>query len=741
MSKPSNGKSKQHSNASVTSAPAQKSAGQTSRKYKAKPHRLRALATELELQRVRALQELETAIAASLNLQAVLHIAVKKIKGLFPGSSGFIRLLNSESGLLEPVNSWNVALKDWKEIFATKGRLSTAAFNSPAHLFVRDLRKDLLNRYPEFAAKHRMVSYLGIPLVSIEKRLGVLSLHYRKVHQFKTDEIEFLSMLAGKVALAVRNAQLLESVTQQAKKLKAANDELTTRTRQQALLTHIAHLALARSDLRALLNETVDLVALTLQVDYCKLLELLSDGESLLLRAGFGWKKGYVGSATVRAGTGSQAGYTLLRSEPIIVEDYRKERRFAVPALLNNHEVVSGMSVVIQGRERPFGVLGVDTNKKRAFGENDVQFLQGIANVLATAIERARLEQSKFQLAAIVESSHDAIVGRTPDGLITSWNRGAETIYGYSAEEAIGQPISMLIAADQLHRVKANRVKILKGERIDHYETVALKKGGDPVLVSLAISPIKDAGGRIVGASNISRDITERKRAEEKLRSALQRAETLSRRVLGAQETERRHLARELHDEIGQALTAIKLNLQKVLRYPDPGTLNQWLADSILIVDRLLQQVRQLSLDLRPQILDDLGLKAALRWYGNQQAKRAGLRFELRADEEVRLNPTHQIVCFRVAQEALTNIVRHARARTATVELRLQDDRLHLVVRDDGAGFDQAAVPQGGGLGLLGMTERVLLAGGDLELKSEPGKGTEVHAIFPLATPASPGVY
>ena len=209
----------------------------------------------------------------------------------------------------------------------------------------------------------------------------------------------------------------------------------------------------------------------------------------------------------------------------------------------------------------------------------------------------------------------------------------------------------------------------------------------------------------------------------------------LSRQLLEAQENERRHIARELHDEIGQALTAVKINLQATQRTPD--TLAAYVEDSISIVDRTLQQVRNLSLDLRPALLDDLGLVAALRWYVDRQAQRAGFTAQFVASPlETRPRADIETACFRVAQEALTNVMRHAQAQHVRVELRQHNTELYLLVRDDGKGFDvrtaQERAAQGVSTGLLGMQERVWLVSGQIEIESAPAWGTEIRARFPL---------
>jgi signal transduction histidine kinase len=179
------------------------------------------------------------------------------------------------------------------------------------------------------------------------------------------------------------------------------------------------------------------------------------------------------------------------------------------------------------------------------------------------------------------------------------------------------------------------------------------------------------------------------------------------------------------------------MNLQVLVQSSRAAPRTGRLKESLQAVERVLEQVRDLSLNLRPSVLDDLGLEPALRWYTKRQASLAGLDAEFRADAlENRLDPLIETACFRVAQEALTNVVRHARARAVAVEMRKQDGGLHLFVRDDGVGFDVAALREqavlGASLGLLSMEERATLSEGGLECLSAPGHGTEIHAWFPL---------
>jgi signal transduction histidine kinase len=207
-------------------------------------------------------------------------------------------------------------------------------------------------------------------------------------------------------------------------------------------------------------------------------------------------------------------------------------------------------------------------------------------------------------------------------------------------------------------------------------------------------------------------------------------------------EEESSRIARELHDEIGQELTAIKIHLQSLQRRADASAIAAELSESIGMSDRAIAQVRNLSLDLRPSVLDDLGLAAALRWYLDRQALLSGFAAEFSVDLPPGRVPRElETACFRVAQQALTNVAQHARARRVSVELRREEKNLRLSIRDDGAGFDVAAARKralgGQSLGILGMEERVLLLGGAFEVRSDSSRGTEVRARFPIA-PAQP---
>ncbi len=256
-------------------------------------------------------------------------------------------------------------------------------------------------------------------------------------------------------------------------------------------------------------------------------------------------------------------------------------------------------------------------------------------------------------------------------------------------------------------------------------------------IIKLTFFIDSEKSGSHVLFSNV--DITDYKRAEWALRNAEQRLRLLSQRLLQVQEEERHHMARELHDEIGQTLTAIKINLQALQHNDNPNVFAQKMDKSIGYLDGMLNRVRKLSLDLRPPMLDDLGLVAALRWLMNKEIGEIGLKFNFQANDlEVVLDSQIATGCYRVAQEALTNIIRHAKAKSVYLELYSEAEELHLIVQDDGIGFDVAKKTKqaetGKSFGLMGMKERVEMLDGRIEFKSSIDMGTVVHANFPIAS-------
>ncbi len=351
---------------------------------------------------------------------------------------------------------------------------------------------------------------------------------------------------------------------------------------------------------------------------------------------------------------------------------------------------------------------------------------------LAAEVDRRTHAEERYR--TLLESAPDGMVICDADGRITFANTQAESLFAVPRAELVGQNVEVLIPGRLRDLHVDHRTAYLREPRLRPMgaglSLRARRRDGSEFPVEISLSPLATASGTLVIAT--IRDITARRRAETIVREYAHRLEVLSRQLLTTQESERRALARELHDEVGQSLTALKIGL---------GTCRERLATSMLdesveLVDRLLQQTRELSLDLRPPLLDDLGLVAAIRWYVDRQAQRGGWTAHIDAEDLDRRLPAEvESACFRVVQEAITNVMRHADARHVVVAVQRIDDEIALTVRDDGAGMDVAAARRrslhGASLGLMGMEERVSLLGGRLTIASEAGRGTELRAFLP----------
>lgn len=347
--------------------------------------------------------------------------------------------------------------------------------------------------------------------------------------------------------------------------------------------------------------------------------------------------------------------------------------------------------------------------------------------------ESKRAQEAQGRLAAIVESSEDAIVAKGLDGIIINWNKAAERIFGYAAEEAIGQHITLIVPPDRLDEEADILASLRRGERLDHFETVRRRKDGTLLDISVTISPVKDAQGRVIGASKVARDITERKR----LAVLLQEAE-LSGRLLQLQDEERRRIARELHDGAGQLLAALSMNISVISTEESklsPGVARN-VEESRSLIDQAVSDIRTISHLLHPPLLDEVGLISALNVYVNGFGERSNIRVSLDLPSDLeRLPRDVELSIFRIVQECLTNVHRHSGSATATVQLSHKPGEIQLHVSDQGRGIsreiqDKFLAGQSSGVGLRGMRERIKQLGGGMQVQSS-GNGTSVVVILP----------
>lgn len=326
-------------------------------------------------------------------------------------------------------------------------------------------------------------------------------------------------------------------------------------------------------------------------------------------------------------------------------------------------------------------------------------------------------------LAAIVESSEDAIIGKTLEGIVTSWNPGAEKLYGYTPAEIIGKPIATLIPKDRPNEVPEFLKKISDGEHVKHYETIRISKDGREIPVSLTISPIRDANNKIIGASTIARDITEQKKAENELKQSQEQLRALSRRLQSIQEQEREHITHQIQGDIGQTLTALKMDLAWLSKKlpTDQETLQKKTEEMKNLIDTSLQAMSKISTELRPKALDDLGLATAIEWEVKQFQKRTNVDCSLSIPEEIVLDSARSILVFRLLQESLNTLAKYTDHIDINISQSSDLSSLFLELIDNN--FDISKQKNDTfSLDSLSIQERALLLGGKAEIKQEAEK-------------------
>ena len=391
------------------------------------------------------------------------------------------------------------------------------------------------------------------------------------------------------------------------------------------------------------------------------------------------------------------------------------------------------------------------------------RWLQQRERIVADNSPGARTDRSDERLRVAVDGLTDhAFVTLDCDGVITSWNHGAERLFGRSSERTVGLPISAVFRVDgrdtgmgtvELQEVTqrgtlTSTCRLLcHGEGTTYIETAIRALRNDTGLIGYVLLASQPSAGplSLSGVGDPELDETRRQLAESKALLAAEIADRtqaeasrgrLLRRLVVAQEDERRRLARELHDGLGQRLTALRLSLGAI----EKGSVQQspQITTALEMLARIDQDLDFIAWELRPAALDELGLAAVLDTYVREWSRHAGIQavFHSRPGNLERLAPEVEASVYRIAQEALNNVAKHAGARSVNVLLELRGETLALAVEDDGRGFQHA--PTGETMiGVSGMRERALAVGGSIEIEPTPGGGTTVLATIP--TTSGPG--
>lgn len=350
-----------------------------------------------------------------------------------------------------------------------------------------------------------------------------------------------------------------------------------------------------------------------------------------------------------------------------------------------------------------------------------------------------QLREVNDRLTALVEASPVGIVSLDAEGLCRLWNPAAEKIFGWPEEEVLGRPLPT-VAPDQSSEHRFLRERVMEDKAFTDLEVVRYRKDGTPVYTSLSTAPLRDPNGAINGLLGLMVDMTQRKQVELQLSQSRDQLRALTTRLHSAREEEGTRIAREVHDELGQAMTSLKLDLSWVARrlsLPETADSRAQMLERIQgtmrQLDGTIQSVRAIATALRPSVLDELGLAAALDWQTRDFEKRTGIRCEWSMPSvPIPIGPDQATAIFRIYQEILTNVVRHAQASAIQIHLDVSAGWLVLEVSDNGRGIPASTLAHNNSLGLLGMRERATQWGGEFSILGIEDKGTTVTVRLPV---------
>jgi PAS domain S-box-containing protein len=532
-------------------------------------------------------------------------------------------------------------------------------------------------------------------------------------------------------------------------KLQAAQEQLQSQfrviqmsERQLAAVNDISNIVSQSLELRDILNLAADKVIELANLE--TILIFLADelADELVLETYRGITEESAASVKrVKVGEGYN-GRVAQTGEPLVVEDASHPPIQTSP-VLTQEKIAAQLIVPLKSKGKVLGTLCVATRNPRRFPPEEIELLSAGGNVIGIAVENARLYQGERAMAEqlrmseknyrdLFENAEEAIWVQNMDGEIVMANEASVKLTGYSRQELMSMNVKDFLSGEALRRAREVRRRLLQGDALDEpYEQRMIRKDGSEARIRLSASLIVRQG-RPKAFQLIARDITEDKRMEENLRFYLHQ-------VTKAQEEERKRIARELHDDTAQELVALSRQLDSVISAARKlSKRDMKLLEGVRAqADKLLAGVRRFSQDLRPSLLDDLGMLPALDWLVSDLEKHFDLTIGMAVlGPERRFSPEVELVLFRVAQEALRNVWKHSGASRAWLTVEFADGRTTLAVTDNGKGFvvprTMADLANVGKLGLAGMEERARLVGGKLALESEPGKGTTVTVEVPV---------
>ena len=512
-----------------------------------------------------------------------------------------------------------------------------------------------------------------------------------------------------------------------------------------SVLNEISGVVSKSLELNDVLTSSLESVVSVMKVDAALVFLLDEKVGELSVAAYEGVSERFIRSISgIKLGEGFN-GRVAQTGEPLFVEDVSQDTGTTKIAVMKEG-IKSQLIVPLKSKGRVVGTLCAAMRSPRQFSREEVELLTAIGNQIGVAVENARLYEhereitrqlrvSEERFRELFESANDAIWVHDLDGNILAANKASLKLIGYTLEELFQMSASnvrFFLLGEGLNQARELGRKLLNNEPVAQpYELRIVRKDGTEAILMMTTNLVIEAG-KPVAFQHIARDVTEEQRMRENLRFYLQQ-------ITRAQEEERERIARELHDDTIQYLVVLArqlddlANSSKSMSKEDKASLENLRQQT----NNIMEGVRRLSHDLRPATLDRLGLVAALEWLASSMEKLSGIDVKVeKSGTERRLPGEVELVMFRIAQEALSNVRRHSRANNAEVVVEFDDKKVRMTIRDNGKGFTLPEkvgdLLKKGRLGLAGMQERIQLLNGSLKIESQPGKGTTVVIEAPI---------
>ena len=562
-----------------------------------------------------------------------------------------------------------------------------------------------------------------VPLISGDEVIGAMNISRTGGPEvaFTDADFELVQLFAAQAAVAITNSRLYE--------------QLRERADAQRSLAEIAAQIASLHEPQTVLDRAVADAARLLGADRAQINLLSDDGKHLDPPITAAPVPPSEDDVIVPIGSGI-AGMAAAEKRVRWTGDYLGDLAFPHDegdAWIERQQIHSMMAAPLVGPDRLIGTITIQSTAPNAFGSDDAELLKLLADQAAITLTNARLyaelEESERRYRHLVDYSPDIVWSVDGEGRFTFFSESLEARTGIKPEDLLGRPFSALGGEETFPGVTAAWEALRNDPASEQRIRLALPLPDGRISQSEIAATGTIVDGKFAGAHGSLRDISERERLEGDLRN--QAAEL-------AASQERAHLARELHDSVTQALFSMGLTLRtlEILLGTDTDAARTKLVELRELQKDALAEMRTLIFELRPSSLESDGLVQALRTHATAVQRRTGLAIVVDAEPIDRLPLSAEEALYRIGQEALHNVVKHANASNAAIRITRERDSVLLTVTDDGGGFEPDAVPRGH-LGLIGMRQRVDLVGGELRVESRPGRGTKIEASVPVGEPSA----